>query len=221
MVADAVVSLRHRVIAVFPVVSMCGGCRLSVFVARCTAWAIAAVTKRCSHCRSHAPLFVSPPRAQASFPASDVFPPSKRFTQNSVSWKRLDALSVCVRLFGSSREANLDHYSFSITNFPLWVAFTITTTRDSVTMAPRLRTATSKTPEGRSATFRVQGLVFPPFFTFFFFFFSDFLGALNCCTICCNIPYQKTKFLSRFGRGGTPLKPFFDFFFDFLREEHA
>ena len=39
----------------------------------------------------------------------------------------------------------------------------------------------SKTPEGRSATFRVHGLGF-----FFFFFFFPFFD-LNCCKISCNI----------------------------------
>ena len=55
------------------------------------------------------------------------------------------------------------------------------------------KNSTRKTPEGRSATFRNQGL------GFFFFFFSFsvlgcskiwFLGRLNYCTISCNISLE-------------------------------
>ena len=46
---------------------------------------------------------------------------------------------------------------------------------------------TSKRPEGRSATFKVQGLVF--FFFLFFFSFDSF--DLNSCTISCNFSLKK------------------------------
>ena len=62
------------------------------------------------------------------------------------------------------------------------------------------RLNTSKTPEGRSATFRVQGSGF--FFVFFFSSLgcseSDFVG-LNLCTISCNIFLKKINLLSRLG----------------------
>ena len=62
---------------------------------------------------------------------------------------------------------------------------------------------TSKTPGGRSATFRVQGSVFS--FVFLFFSFFDFhLFDLNCCTISCIISFSKkrTFFWSRLWREG-------------------
>ena len=51
-------------------------------------------------------------------------------------------------------------------------------------------TRTSMTPEGRSATFRVQGLIFFSFFIFIFYFCD-----VACCTISCNF-----FFMSRLGR---------------------
>ena len=56
---------------------------------------------------------------------------------------------------------------------------------------------TSETPEGRSATFRVQLL--------FFFFFEK--CGLNCCTISGYISFEKKLFLSRLGM--PPLEAFF------------
>ena len=64
-----------------------------------------------------------------------------------------------------------------------------------------MRKNASKTPAGRSATFRVQGLGL-----FFLFLFFD----LNCCKISCNISYKQFFEPSRRVR---PLwRPFFDFF---------
>ena len=67
--------------------------------------------------------------------------------------------------------------------------------KQRLTLSPKkkLTNETSKTSERRSATFRVQGLVF-----FLFVFFRFFLPYnLNCCTISCNIP--KNICLSRLG----------------------
>ena len=54
--------------------------------------------------------------------------------------------------------------------------------------ADLLQLGISKTPEGRSATFRVEGLVVYLFFDCFFIF------DLNCSTISCNISLKKTFF---------------------------
>ena len=59
---------------------------------------------------------------------------------------------------------------------------------------------TSRTPEGRSATFRVAR------FNCFFFFFSIFLRGLNCCTISYNFSCLKNVEPSR---GGYPFEASF------------
>ena len=66
---------------------------------------------------------------------------------------------------------------------------------------------TSRTPEGRSATFRVQGLRF----VFSSLFFNIF--GLNCCTIYGNISHDKINFLSSLGK--VHLGALFSFFFLF------
>ena len=75
--------------------------------------------------------------------------------------------------------------------------------------------STSRTPEGRSATFGVRGflvcfssLVFVFLFSFVFFVFD-----LNCCTISCGISYvvEKNNCLNRLGRY-TLEASFFSFF---------
>ena len=64
-------------------------------------------------------------------------------------------------------------------------------------------TTTSKTSEGRSATFRIQGL---DFFSDFFFFLllgcsnSDFFGGLNYCTISRGLFLKQLNLMSRVGR---------------------
>ena len=74
---------------------------------------------------------------------------------------------------------------------------------------------TSKTLEGRSATFRVRGLGFVSLFFSLGCSKSDFFG-LNCCTISCKLFFQKQKikFLSRLGEH--PLRPSFLFFFSLV-----
>ena len=75
---------------------------------------------------------------------------------------------------------------------------------------------TSKTHEGRSATFGLQGLGSFPYLFFFFFSGAQNLifWGLNCCTISCNISFKKTIALSRLG--ACPVEARFCFFSFFL-----
>ena len=65
---------------------------------------------------------------------------------------------------------------------------------------------TGKTPEGRSATSSVQGLVF------FFFCFDFCIFDFNCCAISCDISYFLSFFWAVSGR---TFFSFFDFLFVF------
>ena len=103
-----------------------------------------------------------------------------------------------------------------------WLNMCAGCSRKSVNVQLTSLDITSETPEGRSATFGVQGFVFffHPFFCFSFFFSflgcsnSDFFFCLNCCTISCDFFSKKKKQI--FEPSQVPLGGLFFFFVSFL-----